>query len=115
MKAYYAVSSVNFEPLEPVKDGRFRPNKSLGLLPSAGGVVPLGVDGPRGGLGRPSNPPGEVTGILAGPGLMTAISLFLASVPAGLVPRPDGPAEGPANPGPVGEPPPPKRFPWLSR
>ena len=102
----YIVSSVNLEPLDPLNDGRLRPIASLGLLPIAGGVMPLGVDGPRGGLGRPSNPPGEVTGVLAGLGLMTATSLSLPSVPA-LVPRPGGPAEGPANPGPVGEPAPP--------
>lgn len=97
---------MNLEPREPLNDGRLRPSASLGLLPIAGGVVPLGVNGPRGGLGRPSNPPREVTGVLAGLGLMTATSFSLASVP-GLIPRPAGPAEGPANPGAVGEPAPP--------
>ena len=68
--------------------------------------MPLGVDGARGGLGRPSNPPAEVTGVLAGLGLMTATSLSLTSV-TGLSPCPDGPDEGPAKAGAVGEPGPP--------
>ncbi len=101
----HVASSVNREPLEPLNDGRLRPMASLGLLPMACGVVPRGVDGARG-LGRPSVPPGEVTGVRAGPGRMTATSLSLASALA-LRPWRDGPADGPAEPRPVGDPAPP--------
>lgn len=101
----HVFSSVNLEPLEPLNDDRLRPMPSLGLLPIACGVVPLGVDGARG-LGKPSKPPGEGTTVRAGPGRMTATSLSWAS-PLALGPRRDGPADGPAKPGPVGDPAPP--------
>jgi len=100
--SYHAVSSVNLEPLDPLNDGRLLPIASLVFVPIGGGGVPLGVEGPRGGLGNTSKPPCEVTGARAGPGLMTAISLSPASAPAA-GPWPDGPAEAPENPGADGE------------